>query len=67
MHAESPAPTPSAPPVPPPDAEPTDERPNRAARRGNRRAAVPGAHGHGAVPHARGAQGRRVNPVRRTG
>lgn len=59
--------TPSAAPVPLPDVEPTDERPNRAARRGNRRASVSGGHGHGAAPHARGAQGRRINPVRRTG
>ncbi len=58
-------PTPSAP-VPLPDAGPTD-RPNRATRRGHRRDTVPGSHGRGAAPHARGAQGRRVNPVRRTG
>jgi hypothetical protein len=45
----------------------TDDRPNRAARRGNR-AGSPPAQGHGrAAPHARGAQGRRINPVRRTG
>jgi hypothetical protein len=60
-------PAPSAPPVLLPDAGPTDERPNRAARRGHREGTVPGAHGRGAAPHARGAQGRRVNPVRRTG
>jgi hypothetical protein len=59
-------PTPSAP-VQLPDAGPTDERPNRAARRGNRKGSVPGSHGRGTAPHARGAQGRRVNPVRRTG
>ena len=35
-------PTPSAPAVPLPDAGPTDERPNRAARRGNRGAPSPG-------------------------
>jgi hypothetical protein len=60
-------PAPSVPSVPLPDAGPTDERPNRAARRGHREGTVPGAHGRGAAPHARGAQGRRVNPVRRTG
>jgi hypothetical protein len=47
--------------------EPSDSRPNRAARRGKRTSTVPASHGHGAAPHARGAQGRRVNPVRRTG
>jgi hypothetical protein len=57
----------SSAPVPLPDADPTDERPNRAARRGNRRGSVPDSHGRGAAPHARGAQGRRINPVRRTG
>ena len=67
MHAQPSESTPSAPPVPLPDAEPTDERPNRAARRGKRGGTVPGSHGHGAAPHARGAQGRRINPVRRTG
>jgi len=72
MRAQPSDPTPSdpassAPPVPLPDAGPTDERPNRAARRGHREGTVPGAHGRGAAPHARGAQGRRVNPVRRTG
>ena len=59
-------PTPSVP-VPLPDADQTDERPNRAARRGKRQGSVSGSHGRGAAPHARGAQGRRVNPVRRTG
>ena len=49
---------PSVPSVPLPDAGPTDERPNRAARRGYREGTVPGAHGRGAAPHARGAQGR---------
>ena len=72
MRAQPSDPTPSdpassAPPVPLPDAGPTGERPNRAARRGHREGTVPGAHGRGAAPHARGAQGRRVNPVRRTG
>jgi len=60
-------PTPSEPAVPLPDAEPTDDRPNRAARRGHHGGNVPGSHGRRAAPHARGAQGRRVNPVRRTG
>jgi hypothetical protein len=47
--------------------EAADDRPNRAARRGNRAGPQP-AQGHGrAAPHARGAQGRRINPVRRTG
>ena len=51
-----------------PDPVPADDRPNRAARRGKREGAVPApSRGHGAAPHARGAQGRRVNPVRRTG
>ena len=50
-----------------PDAGTADNRPNRAARRGNRAGPQP-AQGHGrAAPHARGAQGRRINPVRRTG
>jgi hypothetical protein len=57
----------SSAPVPLPDTDPTDERPNRAARRGKRQGSVPATHGRGAAPHARGAQGRRVNPVRRTG
>jgi hypothetical protein len=49
------------------DTAPTDERPNRAARR-RKRAGVPAASTHrGVAPHARGAQGRRVNPIRRTG
>ena len=67
MRAHPSAQTPSAPAVPLPDAAPTDERPNRAARRGNRGADAPGSHGRGGAPHARGAQGRRINPVRRTG
>lgn len=67
MRAHQSDPTPSAPAVPLPDTEPTDDRPNRAARRGRRGGTVPGAHGRGAAPHARGAQGRRINPVRRTG
>ena len=47
---------------------PADDRPNRAARRGRRGGTVPAPpHGHGAAPHARGAQGRRITPVRRTG
>ncbi len=50
-----------------PDAGPTDERPNRAARR-RKRVGVPAASTQrGVAPHARGAQGRRVNPIRRTG
>jgi len=67
MRAHPSDPTPSAPSVPLPETGPTNERPNRAARRGHRRGTVPGSHGHGAAPHARGAQGRRINPVRRTG
>jgi hypothetical protein len=67
MRAHHSDPTQSAPAVPLPDAAPTDDRPNRAARRGRRGDTVPGAHGRGAAPHARGAQGRRINPVRRTG
>jgi hypothetical protein len=48
--------------------EPTDSRPNRAARRGKRSGTEPApSHGRGAAPHARGVQGRRINPVRRTG
>jgi hypothetical protein len=48
--------------------EDADIRPNRAARRGKRRGTVPERHlVPGAAPHARGAQGRRINPVRRTG
>jgi hypothetical protein len=43
-------------------------RPNRAARRGKRSGTLPErSHVGGAAPHARGAQGRRINPVRRTG
>jgi hypothetical protein len=49
-----------------PASEPEAVRPNRAARRGARDG-VPGNRAHGAAPHARGAQGRRVNPIRRTG
>lgn len=67
MRAHPSDPTPSAPAVPLPDTRPTDDRPNRAARRGQRGGTVPGTHGRGAAPHARGAQGRRINPVRRTG
>jgi hypothetical protein len=56
------------PPAVEPDAVPAEHRPNRAARRGKREGAVQApTHGHGAAPHARGAQGRRINPVRRTG
>ena len=57
----------AAPPAPAGTDDPAaDDRPNRAARRGKR--ALP-AHSHdrGAAPHSRGAQGRRINPVRRTG
>ncbi len=50
---------------------PADHRRNRAMRRGKRAGAVPaapsGPHVRGAAPHARGAQGRRIIPVRRTG
>ena len=67
MRVRPTASTPSAPSVPLPDDGPTDDRPNRAARRGNRGGTTSGSHGHGAAPHARGAQGRRINPVRRTG
>jgi hypothetical protein len=41
--------------------------PNRAARRGKAGRAVPSGHGRGALPHPRGAQGRRILPIRRTG
>jgi hypothetical protein len=48
--------------------EDVDSRPNRAARRGKGSGTVPEHHHvRGAAPHARGAQGRRINPVRRTG
>jgi hypothetical protein len=48
--------------------EDVDSRPNRAARRGKRSGTVPEHHHvRDAAPHARGAQGRRINPVRRTG
>ena len=41
---------------------------NRAARRGKGADTTSAAsHGRGGAPHARGAQGRRINPVRRTG
>jgi hypothetical protein len=54
--------------VPDRPAEPAVERPNRAARRGKRADTTSAAsHGRGGAPHARGAQGRRINPVRRTG
>ncbi len=50
-----------------PDEATADDRPNRAARR-RKRAVVPApSPRHGVAPHARGAQGRRVNPIRRTG
>jgi hypothetical protein len=49
-----------------PDAGTADNRPNRAARRGKHASTV-ASRGRGAAPHARGAQGRRINPVRRTG
>jgi hypothetical protein len=59
-----PAQTPSVPPA----AEPTPPAPNRAARRGRAgRGAADEAHGKGHAPHSRGAQGRRINPIRRTG
>jgi hypothetical protein len=59
----------------PTDAHPVDgsadHRPNRATRRGKRTGTVPAAasppHARGGAPHARGAQGRRIIPVRRTG
>ena len=59
---------PSAPLPADPAGEPVDSRPNRAARRGKRAGTVPGsAAARGGAPHARGAQGRRINPVRRSG
>ena len=68
MHPDqSSVPDPAAPLSPEPAGEPVDSRPNRAARRGKRAGAVSASHARGAAPHARGAQGRRVNPVRRTG
>jgi hypothetical protein len=76
LPAESPdsssteSPTPSSAETPTPaDGDPAvPERPNRAARRGK-------AHGHDGTPapdrgfgrRARPAQGRRFNPIRRTG
>jgi len=66
-HSEHPS-DPAAPPPPEPTGEPVAGRPNRAARRGKRAGTVPGSTaGHGGAPHARGAQGRRINPVRRSG
>jgi hypothetical protein len=48
--------------------EAADSRPNRAERRGGKRAnSASSSHGHGPAPQSRGAQGRRVNPVRRPG
>jgi hypothetical protein len=50
------------------DAEPAVQPAlNRAARRGKAEKAVLASHGREPSPHARGAQGRRINPVRRTG
>lgn len=49
------------------DGDAVDSRPNRAARRGKHSGAAPGAPAHGPASHARGAQGRRINPVRRSG
>jgi hypothetical protein len=64
--APSPHPDPTAP--RPVDGS-TDQRPNRATRRGKRTGTVPASpsQARGAAPHARGAQGRRIIPVRRTG
>ena len=73
MHPDTPrtddtsVPEPAAPLYPEPADEPADSRPNRAARRGKRAGAASASHAHGAALHARGAQGRRINPVRRTG
>ena len=49
-----------------PNPEPTA---NRAARRGRSGKQLPGSadRHHGAVVHGRPAQGRRINPIRRTG
>jgi hypothetical protein len=53
--------------TPPAASEPADTGPNRATRRGKRGSVPAPAHARGAAPHARGVQGRRINPVRRTG
>lgn len=51
-----------------PETDTEDAPPNRAARRGKHADnASAGSHGRNGAPHARGAQGRRINPVRRTG
>jgi hypothetical protein len=52
-----------------PAAEPPAEEPvNRAARRGKARKHDPSEHRYlGSVGNARPAQGRRINPVRRSG
>jgi hypothetical protein len=70
--APSPRPDPTAPDpaAPHPVDGSADDRPNRAMRRGKRTGAAPAVllpHARGAAPHARGAQGRRIIPVRRTG
>jgi len=69
MHAAHPSPALPADLTAPaePAAGSDDIRPNRAARRGKRAGTVPASHGRDAAPSARGAQGRRINPVRRTG
>ena len=74
MHPDpSSVPDPTAPLTPEPAAESGESgesagsRPNRAERRGKRADGASSSQGHGPAPHARGAQGRRVNPVRRTG
>ena len=67
---QSSVPPAAEPDVPPEQADdPAADAPlNRAARRGKRAdPATTGAHGRNGAPHSRGAQGRRVNPVRRTG
>jgi len=51
----------------PSDTRPDDTRPNRATRRGKRGSVPTSTHARGATSHARGVQGRRINPVRRTG
>jgi hypothetical protein len=70
MRARSPFPAPASAPFPLPDdlrgAEPAPA--NRAARRGRASGTVGrGAARTGSAGRARAAQGRRVNPVRRTG
>jgi hypothetical protein len=73
VHADHPSVAPLA--LKPPDpaapasesTEPSDTKPNRATRRGKRGSVPTSTHARGATSHARGVQGRRINPVRRTG